>query len=79
MQNKTELDDCKYVIKQKEFKISELETSLLELKEALNKRPEEGGRGIDMSGALNSNPINPANARPALGEPSEARVWAEEL
>ena len=29
MQNKSELDDCKYVIKQKEFKISELEDQIL--------------------------------------------------
>jgi len=32
-----------------------------------------------MTNALNSNPIMPANARPALGEPSETHQWAEEL
>lgn len=43
------------MIKQKEFKIKELEESLLELKEALVARPENGGRGVELTGALNSN------------------------
>ena len=80
MQNKSELDDCKYVIKQKEFKISELESQILELWESLCSKPEiGGGRGIVLTGALNSNPVGPLGAKPVLGEPNDQRMWAEEL
>lgn len=80
MQNTSELDDCKYVIKQKEFKISELETQILELRESLCSPPEiGGGRGIEFTGALNANPVGALNAKPVLGEPNDQRMWAEEL
>jgi len=32
-----------------------------------------------MTSPLNANPLEPSDARPALGEDSEAKVWAEEL
>lgn len=74
------MDDCKYVIKQKEFKISELESQILELWESLCSKPEiGGGRGIELTGALNSNPVGPLGAKPVLGEPNDQRMWAEEL
>lgn len=53
-----------------------MEDKLLELKEALISQPENGGRGIELSGALNAN-LNIAKS--VLGEPNDQRMWAEEL
>lgn len=61
------------MIKQKEFKLKELEEQLLALKEQITQGSVRAP-GIDMTGALNSNPML---TRPV--EPNETHQWAMEL
>ena len=74
-QNRSELDDCKFVIRQKEIKSKELEELILSLKEQIASGTLTG-QGIEMSGALNANPNIGYNVR---GGESEAQQWAGEL
>ena len=75
-QNRSELDDCKFVIKQKEVKSKELEEYILSLKEQITSGTLMA-QGIEMTGALNANPNIGYNLRG--GEASEAQQWATEL
>ncbi len=77
-QTSSELEDVKFVVRQKDIKIKDLETEILSLKESLCANPD-GSSGIEMSSALNAQGLPPSDARPALGEATDAKHWAEEL
>ena len=77
-QASSEIADLRFVTQQDKFTINKFEDEILLFKETLAKH-QITSEGISMTSPLNANPIEPADARPALGEDLEAKVWAEEL
>lgn len=77
-QSSSEIADLRFVTQQDKLSIKRFEDEILGFKETLAKH-QIAPEGISMTSPLNSNPIEPSDARPALGEDSEAKVWAEEL
>lgn len=77
-QAQAQVDDAVFAAKQKDIRIKQLETDILELQEG--KVPASNASGaMEITSALNPNPIQPAEARPELGVDTDAKVWAEEL
>ena len=77
-QSGSEIADLKFVVEQKSLKIREQESEILRLKEEITSGGS-GGSGIQMTSGLNPSNTAPAEARPALGDDTEAKHWAEEL
>ena len=72
-QSKSEIEDSQFVIKQKEFKLKELEDEILSLKEALNNPGMEFKNGMSAAG-----PLQPGALSQEGGASGEGK-WKEEL